>query len=185
MKVNNTRRKAFAGLAVAAILGTTGCSAINPQATTYDYAPSDGTQTTIYAEEADQATGIHQVEFLDIAVITSSADEPGVLMGMIHNKTADAQNVELQINDETFSFTLESGEMLSLEEEEIVIDQIGTEPGLLADGVASALGTSDEFYVTVLPPRLEEYRDLYPGEVTEEQIEHLYDFQGQYHDDDE
>lgn len=192
MKVNTTRRNVFAGLALAALLGTTGCSAVNPQATTFEYAPSDGTQTTITAEETSDtastdddfnAPGEH-VDFLNIGVITESADDIGTLMGSIDNQSESSQDVQLQINDETFEFSLEAGEILKLEDEDITINGIGTEPGGLAEGTATAFGIDQEFHVSVLPPTLEEYRELYPGDLNEdEQIEHLYDFQGQYHSD--
>ena len=183
MKVNKTRRNVFAGLALTAILGTTGCSAINPQATTFEYAPSDGTQTTVSAD--DTATG-DIVEFLNIGVITNDANDSGRLMGTIHNKSANRQNVELEINNETFEFTLSGNEQLKLEDEEIILERVGTEPGGLADGIATAFGNSSDFYVSVLPPTLEEYRDLYPDDLNEqEQIEHSYEFQGPYHRDEQ
>src|SRR5699024_11154083 len=120
VKVNKTRRNVFAGLALTAILGTTGCSAINPQATTFEYAPSDGTQTTVSAD--DTATG-DIVEFLNIGVITNDANDSGRLMGTIHNKSANRQNVELEINNETFEFTLSGNEQLKLEDEEIILER--------------------------------------------------------------
>lgn len=181
MKVNKTRRNVFAGLALAAILGTTGCSAINPQATTFEYAPSDGTQTSVSAD--DGANG-NSVDFLNIGVITNDADDSGRVMGTIHNKSDQRQDVKLKINNQTFDFSLSAGEQLMLEEEDLVLESVGTEPGGLAEGVATAFGNSNEFHVTVLPPTLEEYRDLYEGDLNEqEQIEHLYDFQGTYHRD--
>lgn len=184
MKVKNTRRNVFAGLALAAIIGTTGCSAVNPQATTFEYAPSDGTQTTVKADENGDANS-DLVNFLNIAVISNDANESGRVIGTIHNKSASTQNVELKINNATIRESLQADEILKLEDEDIVIEPVGTEPGLLADGVATAFGNSEEFFVTVLPPTLEEYRDLYPGEIdVDEQIEHLYQFQGQYHRDD-
>ena len=177
MKVNTTRRNVFAGLALAAVLGTTGCSAINPQATTFEYAPSDGTQITIDADEG-------MVDFLNIAVITQDADDVGRLIGSIHNKSEREQNVELQINNNTEQFSLDAGEVLHLEEEEIVLEPVGTDPGELADGTATAFGVSDDFKVSILPPVQEHYRDLYPGDLdVEEETGHLYDFQGQYHRD--
>src|SRR5699024_10095191 len=133
VKVNKTRRNVFAGLALAAVLGTTGCSAINPQATTFVYAPSDGTQVFAVADETGNAGS---VDFLNIGVITNSADEPGRIMGVIHNKSSESQNVELSINNQSFSFSLDADEILSLEDEELVLDSVGTEPGQLADGVA-------------------------------------------------
>lgn len=183
MKVNTTRRNVFAGLALAALIGTTGCSAVNPQATTFEYAPSDGTQTTVMADENSDSNS-DAVDFLNIGVIAESADGVGALMGTIHNKSDSNQNVELQINDESLSFSLEADEILKLEDEEVTIEGVGTEPGSLADGVASAFGQDEEFNVSILPPTFEEYRELYPGDLNEdEHVEHLYDFQGQYHRD--
>lgn len=185
MKVNKTRRNIFAGLALAAIVGTTGCSAVNPQATTFEYAPSDGTQTTVVADENSDADA-DVVDFVNIAVITDSADdENGRLIGTIHNKTSSSETVDLQINNESFNFSLDSNEILKLEDEQINVANVGTEPGELASGVASAFGNSNEFHVSILPPSLEEYREIYPGDVDTEQLEHLYEFQGAHHQDDE
>ncbi len=182
MKVNTTRRNAFAGLALAAILGTTGCSYINPQATTFEYAPSDGTQTTVYADEDTHLGGF--VEFVNIGVVTPDANDSGRVFGTIHNKSDGSEDVELEINNNTLEFSLDAGEALMLEEEDVVLDSVGTEPGGLAPATATAFGNSVEFQVSILPPRLEEYREFYPGDVdVEEQREHLYDFQGQYHRD--
>src|SRR5699024_11666190 len=96
----STRRNVFVGLALASLIGTTGCSALNPQATTFEYAPSDGTQTTVMADENSDSNS-DAVDFLNIGVITESADGVGALMGTIHNKSDSNQNVELQINDES------------------------------------------------------------------------------------
>lgn len=182
MKVNTTRRNAFAGLALAAILGTTGCSYINPQATTFEYAASDGTQTTVYADEETYLGGM--VEFVNIGVITQEANDSGRVFGTIHNKSDNSEDVALEINNNTLEFQLDGGEAVMLEEEELMLDTVGTEPGGLAPATASAFGNTVEFSVTVLPPRLEQYRDLYPGDLdVDEEIEHLYDFQGQYHRD--
>src|SRR5690625_7783910 len=71
VKVNTTRRNVFAGLALAALIGTTGCSAVNPQATTFEYAPSDGTQTTVMADENSDSNS-DAGDFLNIGVITES-----------------------------------------------------------------------------------------------------------------
>ena len=181
MKVNTTRRNVFAGLALAAVLGTTGCSAINPQATTFEYAPSDGTQTTVYADE-NHLDGM--ADFVNIAVITQDANDAGRLIGSIHNKSDRQQNVELQVNNNTERFSVDAGEVLKLEDEEVVLEPVGTEPGALADGTATAFGTSQDFNVAILSPVLEHYRDLYPGDLeVEDEVEHLYDFQGQYHRD--
>ncbi len=181
MKVNTTRRNVFAGLALAAVLGTTGCSAINPQATTFEYAPSDGTQITINADES-YLDGM--VDFVNIAVITQDANDVGRLIGSIHNKSDSSQNVELEVNNNSEQFNIAAGEVLNLEDEEIVFEPVGSEPGALADGTATAFGVSEDFPVAILSPVLEHYRDLYPGDLDiEEEAEHLYDFQGQYHRD--
>src|SRR5699024_12629254 len=103
----------FAALALPSLLGTPGCSAVIPQATTFEYAPSDGTQTTVMADENGDANS-DAVDFLNIGVIAESADGVGALMGTIHNKSDSNQNVELQINDESLSFSLEANEILKL-----------------------------------------------------------------------
>ncbi len=180
MKVINTRRKVLAGLAAAAVLGTTGCSAINPQATTFEYATSDGTWTTVAADDSAPETS-DRVKFLNIGVVTDSADGSGQLFGAIHNSSDSSQEVGLKINDESFSFSVDAYDTLDLADEDATVESVGTAPGELADGVASAFGNDSDFFVSVLPPTLEEYQDLFEGDVDEDkQVEHLYDQQGQY-----
>jgi len=180
VKVINTRRKVLAGLAAAAVLGTTGCSAINPQATTFEYATSDGTWTTVAADDSAPETS-DRVKFLNIGVVTDSADGSGQLFGAIHNSSDSSQEVGLQVNDETFSFSVDAYDTLDLADEDATVESVGTAPGELADGVASAFGNDSDFFVSVLPPTLKEYQDLFPGDVDEDsQVEHLYDQQGQY-----
>src|SRR5699024_12294181 len=98
---------------------------------------------------------VWQFDFCNVGVITCSADGIGILMGTIDNQSDSSQNVELHINNETFEFSLEAGETLKLEVEEITIDGVGTEPGGLAEGVATAFGQDKEFHVSILPPTLQ------------------------------
>src|SRR5699024_1826798 len=111
-----------------------------------------------------------RVKFLNIGVVTDSADGSGQLFGAIHNASDSSQEVGLKINDESFSFSVDADDTLDLADEDATMESVGTAPGELADGFAS-----------VLPPTLDEYQELFPGDVNEdEQVEHLYDQQGQY-----
>src|SRR5699024_7176433 len=99
--------------------------------------------TTVYADEETHLGGF--VEFVNIGVVTPEANEPGRVFGTIHNKSDSSEDVELEINNNTFEFSLDAGEALMLEEEEIILDTVGTEPGGLAPATATAFGNSVEF----------------------------------------
>src|SRR5699024_7407996 len=123
VKVINTRRKVLADLAAAAVLGTTGCSAINPQATTFEYATSDGTLPTVAPHDSAPENS-DRGKFLNIGVVTDSADGSGQLFGAIHNSSDSSQEVGLQVNDETFSFSVDAYDTLDLADEDATVESV-------------------------------------------------------------
>src|SRR5699024_4763659 len=89
--------------------------------------------------------------------------------------------VGLKINDESFSFSVDADDTLDLADEDATMEYVGTAPGELADGVASAFGNDSDCFVSVLPPALDECQELLLGDANEDQqVDYLSDQQGQY-----
>ena len=121
------RRLAAVGLATAALLGATGCSAINPQATTFDYAPSDGIVETV-----------GDAEVLNLLLVSGERDAEGRYIGSVANSSEEPIEVSLTVNGTTTRVSVPGGEVLSLEtsENEHVIPSTGTFPGGMAQGLS-------------------------------------------------
>jgi len=81
-------RPRTAGLAVAAALALTGCSATNPITTMGEYEASDGAGTTV-----------GDVRVLNMLVVTEALDAPGVLTGALSNRSKQDEEVTLTVGD--------------------------------------------------------------------------------------
>ncbi len=166
---DKARRTVMASLAAVAIVGATGCSAINYQATTHQYDPSDGV-----------GVEIGDVKYADIIFLTTRDSDAARAIGSIVNtaygpQAQDAQ-VEISVDGETFSTTLEPGERLSLEhDEEFVVDGFGGDIGSFYDVEYTVDGESQTVPTTVLDGTLEEYREALLEDFDEEDIAHLED----------
>lgn len=166
---DKARRTVMASLAAAAIVGATGCSAINYQATTHQYDPSDGV-----------GVEIEDVKYADIIFLTTRDSDAARAIGSIVNtaygpQAQDAQ-VEISVDGETFSTTLEPGERLSLEhDEEFVVENFGGDVGSFYDVEYTVDGESQTVPTTVLDGTLAEYREALVEDFDEEDIAHLED----------
>lgn len=159
------RRLAAVGLATAALLGATGCSAINPQATTIDYHPSDGIVETV-----------GDAEVLNLLLVSGERDAEGRYIGSVANSSEEPIEVSLTVNGTTTRVSVPGGEALSLEssENEHVIPSTGTFPGGMAQGTIEVDGQSQDVQIPVLDGTLPEYREFVPGGADGSATEHLY-----------
>ena len=164
-KATRTRRIAAVGLAAAALLGATGCSAINPQATTIEYAPSDGIIANV---------GNAQVR--NLLLISSDPEAEGRYIGSVTNSSEEPIEVVLTVNGTATRLSVPGGETLSLEdsENEHVIPNTGTIPGGMAQGTVEVDGQSQDVQIPVLDGTLPEYREFVPGGADDSATEHLY-----------
>lgn len=177
MKVKSIRRIAAAGLAVAALAGTTACSAINEQATTMPYAVSDGV--------ANNTEGLIMDSLIvnNLAIVSADKNGEGNFIGTLASKTDKAFQATITINGEDYTFDVPADPAgLRLEQEEpVTVSDHGSEPGRLVDAKISAEGETIEMKVPVLAPGLKEYEQFAPGDVDlEEQTAHQYEFEGQF-----
>lgn len=147
-----------AGSAVLALLGATGCSATSQQATTIQYAASDG-----IVEQ------VGPVLLRNVLIITSDEGEPGTLLGTLFNESDSTVRVSIEGENETSEITIPAGEKYVFEDE---VDDDGTlqgiseVPGSLVDLEFSVDSESATFGVPVLDGTLEEYREYVPGGYT-------------------
>lgn len=164
-KATVLRRAAGAGVAVAALLGTTGCWAINEQSTALQYAPSDG-----IVEQ------VGEVELLNLLLVSQEPSTEGRYLGSIHNQSAQDLEVVITIAGTSTTFPVAAGERLELREteNENLIPDTGSYPGGLTNATVEVAGVSEELQVPVLDGTLPEYRPYVPGGVQEGTTDHLY-----------
>lgn len=161
--VGTARRTAAASLAAAALLGASGCSAVNYQATTHQYSASDGT-----------ATEIGEVKFRHMAFVTEDEGEPARMIGSVSNTGLDDVEVEVTTNAETFNLSIPSRSVVSLEnDDELIVDSFGGTPGALHEITVGVDGESEQLMTSVFDGVLPEYRDLVPGGYDESVTDHL------------
>ncbi|GAA1450868.1 hypothetical protein ACFP47_11300 [Nesterenkonia lacusekhoensis] len=166
---DKARRPALATLAAAAILGATGCSAVNYQATTNQYDPSNGV-----------GVEIEDVKYADIILLTTEEGESARAIGSIINtdygSEATAADVEISVDGESFSTTLEPGERVSLEhDEEFIVDGFDGDIGGFHDVEYTVDGETETVPTTVLDGTLKEYREALLQDFDSEDIAHLED----------
>lgn len=164
------RNAAVAGLAAVALLGATGCSAINQQATTLQYSPSDG----IVANVGD-------AELRNIALVTSGPDTEARYIGTIAADTAeDDLEVAITVDGTETLFSIPAGESRKLEDpaNEQVIPSSGGFPGGMVEATVEVTGGSEtateQVDITILDGTLPEYRPFVPGGADPNATEHLY-----------
>ncbi|MBG6085201.1 hypothetical protein [Zhihengliuella flava] len=162
-KTRGRRVLATAALAVAT-LSAAGCGAINDQATTDEYAPSDGVMFTA-----------GDLEVRNLMLVTNSADEEARVLGSLVNDSADAARVNLQVDGSSVSIEVPAESVTKLEDDanKTVVPSAGEEPGALATVNVTVNGTAQEEPVPVVNGALSEYRQYLPGGYSEDTVEHL------------
>ena len=150
-----------AGLAAAAVLALSGCSATNPIATIADYQPSDGVATTV-----------GDVRVLNMIVIAQGEGQPGTLTGALANGSAQDETVTLTISGEDFRVPVAASSTLLLgapdappryETADVEVAAVDAAPGgLTTVTVATASSGSVQLQVPVLNDKLPEYEALLP-----------------------
>ena len=149
-----------AGSAVLALLGATGCSATSLQATTLEYAASDGI-----------VENVGPVQLRNILIITSGEGEPGTLLGTMFNESDSPVQVSIDAGNESSQITIEANGKYVFEDEvddDGTLQDVSEIPGALVDLEFTVDSESETFRVPVLDGTLEEYREFVPGGFTPE-----------------
>lgn len=153
------RRRAVASVAVAALvlLGTSACNFVAPQATTDNYAPSDGTQTTV-----------GDVKVLNAMLITEDGEEASLVAHVVNRSKSRVQfKVQYKSGSEDVDkkFTVGAGEVQNLGGDgmELTLQNIDAKPGDLFP-IYLQYGDAEgkELLVPVLDGTLPEYEALLP-----------------------
>lgn len=159
------QRAVLAGAAVLALMGVTGCSAANEQATTRHYSASDGVHATV-----------GPVELRNVLLISGGSAEEARMLGAVFNNSSSAVQVTLEGDSgASAQVTVPANGMVSLEddENEALFATTGAEPGAQAPITVEVNSESAEIQAPVLNGSLPEYREYLPGGFDEKSIEHL------------
>jgi hypothetical protein len=133
---------------------------VNQQATTIQYAASDGI-----------VERVGPVLLRNVLIISSAEGEPGTLLGSLFNESDSPVQVTIDGENETSQITIEANDKYVFEDE---VDDDGTLqgiseiPGSLVDLEFTVNSESKTFRVPVLDGTLEEYREFVPGGFTPE-----------------
>jgi hypothetical protein len=159
---DRVQQAAVAGVLLA-MLGISGCSVINEQSTTRQYAASDGI-----------VEDLGPVELRNILIVSAEEGTPGAILGTIFNTSDEPVQVTIEGENETAEITIEGEDKYVFEEE---VDDDGTLsgiseiPGSLVDLDFSVGADTATYGVPVVDGTLEEYREFVPGGYTPEPSE--------------
>ncbi len=165
MRIAPNRRVQQAAVAgvVLAMLGITGCSVINEQSTTRQYAASDGI-----------VENLGTVELRNILIVSTDEGQPGTLLGTVFNNGDEPVQLTIEGENETSEITIDGGDKYVFEDE---VDDDGTLqgiseiPGSLVDLDFTVESETETYGVPVVDGTLAEYRDFVPGGYTPEPSE--------------
>lgn len=158
-----TTRAAVAGLAAAAALVLTGCSATNPITTKGAYAASDGAAVEVGAVHA-----------LNLVVVAEAEGAAGVLTGALSNRSGDDEQVTLTVDGgEPVEVDVAAGASVLLgvtdapagyATAEVPVAAVATAPGgLVTVTIASGGNCRTDVAVPVMDATLPEYSAVLDG----------------------
>jgi hypothetical protein len=154
-----SRLVASAALSALVLLGATGCTFISPQATTIEYAASDG----INVSDADGP-----IDVRNVFVVATEDGSVGNLVGAIVNPTDEKATLTISFQGiDPFTITVPAGDSVSLgaDAEPLRIVDLDTIPGATVEiHFQSGDSTGVKAAVPVLDGTLSYYSDLVPEE---------------------
>lgn len=167
-------RRAASGAALAALaLTATGCAAINDQATTYQYDPSDGV-----------SAHVGDVSIQNLMLVTNGADQQARYIGTILNKGDASADLTLEFGSSSVDTSVEAGNKMRLEDDKYASTftvpgdtnkeaDKGTYPGQQVLVTFKSGGNSTTAKVPVVDGTLPEYADYVPGGHDSSRSDHL------------
>jgi hypothetical protein len=159
---DRVQQAAVAGV-VLAMLGISGCSVINEQSTTTQYAASDGI-----------VEDLGPVELRNILIVSAEEGTPGALLGTIFNTSDQPVRVTIQGENATAEITIEGEDKYVFEEEvtdDGALSGVSEIPGSLVDLDFAVDAETATYGVPVVDGTLAEYREFVPGGYTPEPSE--------------
>lgn len=160
------RGRRTASVAAFALLaaGLSGCGAVNQQATTIHYAPSDG----IVFDVAD-------VKVRNLMLVTNDKDQPARAIGSLINDTAEPATLEMTIDGTSTKIKVPAKTSLKLEDDanKTVVPSAGVAPGSDAQTTVKVGANSVQEAVPVVNGALSEYRPFLPDGYNQDTVKHL------------
>ncbi|MBD8044694.1 hypothetical protein H9638_12830 [Arthrobacter sp. Sa2BUA2] len=164
---NRTRTAAAAGVIALSLLGATGCSAVNDQATTLEYSPSDG----IVQDLGD-------LQLRNIVLVSDGDGDPGRLLGTVANTSSEPINLELSIGGSDLSWNIPAGGKVIYDDapqSEVLVASVNVIPGTGIRAEATAASETATLNIPVVDGQVSYYQDYLPtaeatptSEATEE-----------------
>jgi hypothetical protein len=154
----NSRTLASLALGGLVVLGTAGCAAITPQATTIDYSPSDGVNVPLPEDSP--------IEILNALIVADEEGRNGGFVATIVNTSDARATVSLDWGGGAGELTVpaESSVSLGVDEEPLLLENIDTPAGATVPIVFNAGGEPVETQVQVFDETLEYLEGLAPSE---------------------
>ena len=151
---NRVRRTAAAGVIALAMLGSAGCSAVNDQATTAQYAPSDGI-----------VENIGDLQLRNVLVVSEGFGAEGRLIGTILNDSSETQSFTLAVGDSTLPWDLPAGGKVVFEDElqeKVLVQKVEDEPGTGIEAQLNLNGESTDLNIPVVNGDNQDYAPFLP-----------------------
>jgi hypothetical protein len=161
----NRGRRVVAAAALAMLsLGVTSCGAINEQATTFQYAASDGI-----------VLSVGDLDVRNLMLVTKSATDKARLIGSLVNDTDAAQSLDVTLSTGSVSINVPAKSVVNLEKSENAktLPSAGVLPGAHAEATLAVGSGSEDIGIPVVDGTLEEYREFVPGGFDGKSLEHL------------
>ncbi len=151
---NRVQRTLVAGAAALTLLASTGCGAINEQATTKSYSASDGI-----------VANVGPIGLRNVMVVAESADSSGRLLGTVVNSSNSPVQLSLTGSGSTATVTVPADGQIRFEDEanKTTVDRPGAAPGALANVTVRVNNESADVRVPVLDGTLPEYSSYVPS----------------------
>jgi hypothetical protein len=150
---NRVQRTLVAGAAALTLLASTGCGAINEQATTKSYSASDGI-----------VANVGPIGLRNLLVVAENAESTGRLLGTVVNTSDSPVQLSLTGSGSTATVTVPADGQIRFEDEanETTVDRPGAAPGALANVTVRVNNESADVRVPVLDGTLPEYSSYVP-----------------------
>lgn len=150
---NRVQRTLVAGAAALTLLASTGCGAINEQATTKSYSASDGI-----------VANVGPIGLRNVMVVAENEDSAGRLLGTVVNSSDSPVQLSLTGSGSTATVTVPADGHIRFEDEanKTTVDRPGAAPGALANVTVRVNNESADVRVPVLDGTLPEYSSYVP-----------------------
>lgn len=139
---------------VAATVSVTGCSYVNPEATTLEYSGSDG-----LVEKIDD------VSLNNILIVAKSEQDPGRVLGTVVNDSDQDITLELKTSETNAQIEVPADSETRLEDtdNQTLLEPAGAQPGEMVEVTFTTDGGSLTKSVPVLDHTFPRYAEYIPG----------------------